>query len=315
MKTRFFYLLGMVLALCTGASAQIKVFSDGTIGMLGATSNGGYSSNTKGWAHQLADNNGGEFRYLRFQPTTLNPRISGTHDCVVFYSHEHSIHQDIQVKDIYQYSDREGKTNVIPLFNSLDKVKSLNPVSFGWKNDTASVLKKNSSGNIKQQFGFIAQDVEQALPDLVVLDEEGNKLVNYVAIIPVLVDALKELNGKVETLEKELADLKSGSSVLKSSGLTTGIVSVGDSKPVLYQNAPNPSSGKTRIKYSIPAASSSASIYVFDLSGSLMLKKDINGAGDGEVVIYANELKPGMYIYSLIINSRLIDTKRMILTK
>ncbi|MDR2408110.1 MAG: tail fiber domain-containing protein [Bacteroidales bacterium] len=310
-----FYLAILTLCISVSVNAQIKVFSDGTIGMLGATSNGGYNSNTKGWAHQLADNNQGEFRYLRFQPTTLNPRISGTHDCVVFYSYEHSIHQDIQVKDIYQYSDREGKTDILPLFNSLDKVKSLNPVSFSWKNDTASVLKKNSSGDIKQQLGFIAQDVEQVLPDLVVIDEEGNKLVNYIAIIPVLVDAVKDLNGKVEMLEKELAVLKSGSSELRSGSLTTGITSVEDLKPVLYQNAPNPSSGGTRIKYSIPAASSSASICVFDLSGSLALKKAINGIGDGEVVIYTNELKPGMYIYSLIINSQLIDTKRMVLTE
>jgi hypothetical protein len=309
-----FYLA--VLTLCTSASvnAQIKVFSDGTIGMLGATSNGGYSSNTRGWAHQLADNNQGEFRYLRFQTTTLNPRISGTHDCVVFYSYEHSIHQDIQVKDIYQYSDREGKTDILPLFNSLDKVKSLNPVSFNWKNDTASVLKKNSSGNIKQQLGFVAQDVEQVLPDLVVLDEEGNKLVNYIAVIPVLVDAVKELNGKVEMLEKELAVLKSGSFELKSSSLTTSITSVENSKPVLYQNAPNPFSEKTEIKFSLPDNVVNASIYIFNMQGALIkqipIKKDQSG-----IVISGSELSAGMYLYSLIVDGKEIDTKRMILTK
>jgi hypothetical protein len=306
-------LTALTFALVANVSAQLKVFSDGTIAALGATSNGGFSSNIGGWGHQFGMTYQGEFRYLRFQVTTSNPRISGTHDCVVFYSATNSSFQDIQVKDVYQYSDREGKVNILPLFNSLDKVKSLNPVSFNWKNDTAS-LRQNSSSSPLQEVGFVAQDVEQVLPDLVILDEEGNKLINYVAVIPILVDAVKELNGKVEKLEQEISLLKSKNTIFKSDDEIISTDSV-ETRPVLYQNMPNPSSGETLIKYSIPAMTSTSYICVFNLSGELMLKKAINTAGESEIVINANELKPGMYIYSLLIDNQLIDTKRMVLTR
>ncbi|MDR0566215.1 MAG: tail fiber domain-containing protein [Prevotellaceae bacterium] len=315
MKTNLFSTLCLVFALCAHVNAQIKVFSNGTIAALGATTNGGFSSNIGGWGHQFGMTYQGEFRYLRFQVTTYNPRISGTHDCVVFYSADNSSFQDIQVKNVYQYSDRGGKTNILPLFNSLDKVKSLNPVSFNWKNDTASFVRTNSSGSPLQEVGFIAQDVEQVLPDLVILDEEGNKLVNYVAVIPVLVDAVKELNGKVEKLEQEVAVLKSRDIIFKSDNEASSADSVEALKPVLYQNIPNPSSGETRIQCSIPAMRSTSYICVFNLSGELILKKAINSAGDGEIVINANALKRGMYIYSLLVDDELIDTKRMVLTE
>jgi hypothetical protein len=45
-----------------------------------------------------------------------------------------------------------------------------------------------------------------------------------------------------------------------------------------------------------------------------MLKKAISNTGEGEIVINANELKQGMYVYSLLVDNQLVDTKRMVLT-
>ena len=47
----------------------------------------------------------------------------------------------------------------------------------------------------------MAQEIEEVLPNLVYTDDEGRKLVDYTAIIPILIDAVKSLQQEVETLK------------------------------------------------------------------------------------------------------------------
>ena len=54
---------------------------------------------------------------------------------------------------------------------------------------------------------------------------------------------------------------------------------------------------------------------IFDMQGKLIKTYNINTSGDGNVEINAGELQPGMYMYSLISNSKEVDTKKMILTE
>jgi hypothetical protein len=56
-----------------------------------------------------------------------------------------------------------------------------------------------------------------------------------------------------------------------------------------------------------------ALIVIFDLNGLLIKSYDIQNSGDGSIKINGNELKAGMYIYTLIVNQKEIDSKRMIL--
>jgi len=98
-------------------------------------------------------------------------------------------------------SDSRLKENVSTLTNSLSKVKQLRGVNFTWK-DTE---KRGSENNI----GFIAQEVETIYPELVgdgglPKDDNGEdamKAVNYEKLVPVLVEAIKELEARIKTLE------------------------------------------------------------------------------------------------------------------
>jgi hypothetical protein len=90
-------------------------------------------------------------------------------------------------------SDKKLKENIKPIENALDKVKKLNGVSFDWK-DKGLV-------NIKEDLGFIAQDVQEVLPELVRENEEGNLSLRHQGIIPVLLEAIKEWSEKVKALE------------------------------------------------------------------------------------------------------------------
>jgi flagellar biosynthesis chaperone FliJ len=77
----------------------------------------------------------------------------------------------------------------------LDKVLALNPVSFYWKNENIDKEK---------HFGFIAQEIEEVLPELIRQDSQGKKLLNYNEFIPFLVQALKEQQKEIEELKLAL---------------------------------------------------------------------------------------------------------------
>ncbi len=88
-------------------------------------------------------------------------------------------------------SDERLKKNVKPIINALEDVAQLEGVSFDWKD----------SGT--RCHGFIAQQVEPILPDLVNTDEEtGMKSVNYIGMIGHLVEAIKELKAEIEELKR-----------------------------------------------------------------------------------------------------------------
>lgn len=53
-------------------------------------------------------------------------------------------------------------------------------------------------------FGFLAQEVAEVMPEIVTLSSTGDSLVDYTAVIPVLVQAVKELDATIQQLELQL---------------------------------------------------------------------------------------------------------------
>jgi hypothetical protein len=92
-------------------------------------------------------------------------------------------------------SDKSQKTNIRPIENALDITKQLDGVRFNWID------------NNKPSIGVIAQEVETVLPELV---EEINehKTVNYNGLVGLLIEAIKEQQEQINTLRKEIRNLK-----------------------------------------------------------------------------------------------------------
>jgi len=91
-------------------------------------------------------------------------------------------------------SDRRLKENIQIIPNALDKVKMLEGVSFEWIADKTN----------DKSLGFIAQDVEKVLPEVVSTDKDGMKSVEYGNIVAVLVEAIKEQQKEIEELKLKL---------------------------------------------------------------------------------------------------------------
>lgn len=119
---------------------------------------------------------------------------------------------DLYARNVYTNSDAASKTNIQSLGNAMATLAQLRPVSFEWA-DKAHYFKtsRRSTGiSNPKEMGFIAQEIEQVLPDIVAVDCEGHRVVNYSALIPLLTKSIQELNSQIETLKAEIEALKSG---------------------------------------------------------------------------------------------------------
>ncbi len=180
--------------------------------------------------------------------------------------------------------------------------------------DTSKVAKIDKEFFKREHVGFLAQEVQEIFPDFVYEDEEGYLSIDYQSFIPILFEIVKNQQITIETLNDELQTVVNNCcSNLKSASLL-GTELPEDQNTKLYQNTPNPFSDKTQIRYYITEHDINASIFVYDMNGSQLRKFELQQKGDGSIVISGNELKAGMYLYSLIANGQVIDTKRMVLT-
>ncbi len=207
-------------------------------------------------------------------------------------------------------SDEQFKQDITPEDSALELINSLNPVTYTFKTDN----KFNISFPDVVQHGFIAQELEKVLPELVANhSEEGvgtYKSVNYNGIISVLTKGIQELSEEVEDLKKQLAEAKTYV-VSKDNFTTTEMDKIAEKGFYLGQNTPNPFDNSTEIAYSFPKGVQNVVLMVFNLSGE-SLKEFKLREEKGTVTLEASAFKPGLYLYSLISDNSEIITKKML---
>jgi hypothetical protein len=120
----------------------------------------------------------------------------------------------------------------------------------------------------------------------------------------------------IEKLQAEIAGLKSIVEELQSqvSKMKEGLVRIATPQESrLFQNAPNPVSNTTTIKYVLPGTAQNAFLDIIDVSGKRIKRFNLAGKTNQSVEISNGELPAGTYFYSLTVDGRKIDTKKMIL--
>lgn len=210
-----------------------------------------------------------------------------------------------------QGSDRRLKTEIEPIGKSLDKLVKLTPSSYYYK-DSRSWAKNRS-------VGFIAQELQEQFPELVVTSDEGYLMVNYSGITVMAVKAIQEQQlliheldqktKRLEAIEKELEDLRQIVMTLRNNNSTSF------SEGSLEQNAPNPFRGNSIIRYNIPASAKSAHLNITGPDGKLVRSFTLTKFGKGQLSIDGSTLSAGTFSYSLYVNGKLADSKRLVLTK
>lgn len=92
-------------------------------------------------------------------------------------------------------SDKRLKENIKPIESALDKVSKLQGVTFDWK--------EKGITNLKEDIGFIAQDVQKIIPELVRENENGMLSMRHQGVAPILLEAIKELKAEIEGLKSK----------------------------------------------------------------------------------------------------------------
>ncbi len=105
----------------------------------------------------------------------------------------------IHATEVVETSDAQLKINVKPLTNTLENVGKLRGVTFNWA----------SSSSDEYHIGLIAQEVNSVYPEFVRTMPNGSMAINYSQMVSVLIEAIKELNAKVDSLEEQNCKLRS----------------------------------------------------------------------------------------------------------
>ncbi len=275
-------------------------------------------------------------------------------------------------------SDQMFKTNIDTLHNALNIINLLKPKSYYFDTLNFNGLKGFNFPSVKQ-YGFIAQEIETILPELVsftykaaVLDTLGNTLsaafthraLNYISFIAILTKGIQEQQRKIDSLKTKTIQQDSINTAIQTKAtnqdsiitslqnqLTINntlfqnqrdqlrttinnccnrpIQSPSDAKPqtstkqtsvelndaqavVLEQNLPNPFSEQTAINYSLPDNTFKAQMLFYNAQGKLIQSTELTQKGKGTLNVFASDLSSGIYTYTLVVDGKIIETKKMV---
>lgn len=208
------FIFCFVFAFAINANAQF-VYQDGYL-TFNRDRYPNYTTSWAGWAHFWGSSN---TNGIKMHIHAADPRMSTTTNKLVFLDSDRSMYIDLYCRTMYQSSDESLKTNIQPLLPAFSLLNSsaassiatnivmkLKPVTFHWKDESEYErfnIRPVKAGVVEN--GFIAQELEQVVPGAVAMTAEGDRLVNYSALIPILTGAIQELNARIASLEAKLA--------------------------------------------------------------------------------------------------------------
>ena len=163
------------------------------------------------------------------------------------------------------------------------------------------------------QYGLDPAQLREVYPELVYEDEEGNISINYVEMVPLLVQSINELTQRIDELENGGTSSKR----VKKKTETTGIEETASEVDMVRmdQNKPDPFSESTVITLNIPEKTQKANIFIYDMSGKQVQAIPVNERGETNITVYASELSAGMYIYTLVVEGKVAVTRKMIVSE
>jgi hypothetical protein len=200
------------------------------------------------------------------------------------------------------------------------------------------------------QYGLIAQDVQTVLPAIVnsavhpamnyngqTYNSQSYLTLEYQQLIPILIKAVQELSQQNQQIIQQNQAQDSLIQVLTQNinaccenqqAKQTGINGNGKNAQqqvlnqmnidlsdkdviVLNQNIPNPYAEHTTITYNVPVQFKYAQMIFKTIDGRIIKTTDLE-KGKGQLNVFASDLSNGLYMYTLIVDGKEFDTKKMV---
>ena len=231
-------------------------------------------------------------------------------------------------------SDKRLKKNIKEYNLGLAEVLKIEPKTFNYIRDYGLNTSDTYVGVIAQEFQKIDPDNVRQVRMVEKIDvseksSDGSAPIHKTEIVReddflsvdgssikyMLINAIKEQQEMIEDQNSRIQELEKQLTNILSSNSQTNVTLEGTDEAKLLQNVPNPFGDSTRIDYEIPSNSESAEILIYNLSGQLIKRVDIDHVGKGSINLSAIGVESGNYTYSLTINNKLIATKKMLLRK
>lgn len=243
---------------------------------------------------------------------TFKPSISGsleiggydgtTNSNIIFW-HSNAGFNTITAKSYSRSSDIRLKDNIEPIADPMTILKNINGYSYLYKEYPDTI------GHY--EYGVIAQEVKEVLPELVD-SARGFMVVDYDQFIPFLIEIVKQQQKEIEQL-KEMFDDNSSKHFTKSTQSVT--FDSQNEQLQLFQNAPNPFNTTTIIQCYVPEEIQNAQICIYNMSGVRVLCFNILERGYVSTQVQAGSLSSGIYTYVLMGDGQISEAKQMILTR
>ncbi len=310
----------VTVIICNNADAQIKLKTDGKVGI------GILNPETQFHVH--GDNVKFSFptgmynatpliidRYYdnsRFYPYTDNEGYIGLNDKYWYKSYIfYGIFDFCTAIKFGTPSDKSLKKNSEQLTKTLDKILKIKAYKYDldFSAMESEHLQRLDTSILNNHYGFIAQELLEIYPELVIFDTASNVYsIDYVSFVPILVTAMQEQHKKIKELEEKIKDKDTE----EKNAIEDNIIT--SQTCMLEQNNPNPFNEDTTIEYFLPSTVQNATLYVYDLQGKQLKGIQISERDYGYITIYGNELQPGIYHYSLVADGQIVGIEKMILT-
>lgn len=317
-----FFLITLIFS-CSNLFAQLKVLSGGKIGIGTSVVNGTkvqIQSDMENMCLKLITNNAESYGYVS-QFESAGPHMKAIAISLNGADNGYWLSNgEVWGTGLFTFSDQRLKTKIIDIDNPMDKIMKLRGVFYYYKPNASLKGFGLNLSDTSRQIGFIAQEVRAVIPEVVDSSAKGALGINYNQLIALLTAGIQQQQGELNALKIQLNQCcEKNTPIGKKDTLInlgkTSSTSLLNQQFVLYQNQPNPFSVNTLINYQTPTDAKGINLMVFNMQGELIKSYTNLLPGKQNVQINGSDLKPGMYLYSLISNGNEIDTKRMILSE
>ena len=211
--------------------------------------------------------------------------------------HEHTIYQTSAIQ------------NALTIVNSLQTRQGT--LQYFILNEDSSLIYPGHKAALPSNtihYAFSPLATYLSYPNLIYDDASGQHYINYTDIMPVLVEAVKQIYSMASSLSMN-GDATAGETGGMAAALAMKAI---PDMPPLLEIAPNPFTKATLVRYALPENTHDAWLRIADMQDSPVREIPLDGSSD-RVILSSSGLEPGMYLCTLVINGKDAEKRRVIL--